>query len=176
MLIHLLATFSAGICAAGVILLFYRVRGRKSPRYLAPLAAGLAMIAYNLWDEYSWAPRTIASLPEQIEVVETFGTSAFWKPWTYLVPQVDRFSSIDRSKLRRNQELPGYVLAEVILVARRGPTVVTQQLFDCPNAKRTDVIPSRGFDENGLPRDQDWMSIDVGSPLFKAICPQLPAE
>ncbi len=176
MLIHLLATFSAGICAAGVILLFYRLRGRKSPRYLIPLAAGLAMLAYNLWDEYSWGPRTIASLPAQIEVVETFGTSAAWKPWTYLFPQTERFISVDRSKLRRNEKLPGYVLAEVILVNRRSPTVVTQQLFDCPNARRTDFMASGGVDENGLPLEQNWTAVEADSPLFKAVCSTTPAE
>lgn len=170
MLIHLLATFSAGICAAGFVLLFYRARGRKSPRYLIPLAAGLAMLAYNIWDEYSWASRTIAALPKHIEVVETFSGSAVWKPWTYLVPQIERFTSVDRSKLRRNDELPGYVLAEIILVARRSPTAVTQQLYDCRKARRTDVMQSEGFDEKGLPLNQDWVALEPDNLLFKAIC------
>ena len=91
MLFHLLATFSAGICAAGLFLLGYRTCGRKAPRYLPPLAAGLAMIGYNVWDEYSWAGRTIADLPGHIEVVATYGNSAPWKPWTYAIPEVDRF-------------------------------------------------------------------------------------
>lgn len=170
MLIHLLATFSAGICAAGIFLLIFRARGRKPPRYLMPLAAGVAMLAYNLWNDYSWGSRTIAALPGRVEVVETFGTPALWRPWTYLFPQTDRFMAVDAANIRRNEKLPGYVLAEVIFVARRSPTTVTQQLFDCRNARRTDVIPSKGFDDDGLPLDPDWVSVDVDGLLFAAIC------
>lgn len=170
-MIHLLATFSAGLFAAGLVLLVYRLRGRKPARYMMPLAAGLAMLGYNLWNDYSWASRTIASLPKRIQVVETFGASAPWKPWTYVVPEIDRFIAIDTSSVRTNEKLPGYVLAEVILVARRSPVAVTQQLFDCRGARRTDVIPSGDFDDQGLPLDPDWVPVEEDDPLLRAVCP-----
>ena len=59
-MLHLIAVFAMAFAAAGFVLLAYRLRGKKPPRYLIPLAAGLAMIGYALWSDYSWAPRTIA--------------------------------------------------------------------------------------------------------------------
>lgn len=175
-MIHLLATFSAGICAAGLILLVYRSLGRKTPRYLPPLAAAIAMLGYNLWDEYSWAPRTIAGLPGHVEVVETYGSSAPWKPWTYVVPEIDRFVALDTASLRLNDKLPGYVLAEFVLVTRRSPTAATQQMFDCQGARQAEVGPSTRFDAEGLPEDRAWVSVEADSTLFKAACARIAAN
>ena len=172
-MIHLLATFSAGICAAGLILLGYRALGRKAPRYLPPLAAALAMIGYNIWDEYSWAPRTMAALPAHIEVVETYGDAAVWKPWTYVFPEVNRFVALDSSTIRLNEKLPGYVLAEFILVARRSPTAAMQQMFDCQGSRQADVVASTRFDAEGLPEAQGWVPVEADSTLFKAVCSRI---
>ena len=169
-MLHLLATFSAGICAAGAVILAYRTFGRKAPRYLPPLLAALAMIGYNVWDEYTWAGRTIAALPAHIEVVETYGDSAPWKPWTYAFPETVRFVALDTASLRRNERLPGYVLAEFILVARRSPTAAVRQLFDCRGQRQADVLPTADFEAGGLPQDRDWTPVASDDTLFKAAC------
>ena len=96
--------------------------------------------------------------------------SAAWKPWTYVFPQIDRFVAVDTSRVRRNRELPGHVLAEVILVARLDPTVTTQMLFDCRRARRSDVISSEGFDERGLPKNPRWVAVEPRDALFQTVC------
>ena len=167
---HLIAVFAIGFLAAGVVLLAYRLRGLKPPRFLVPLAAGSAMIAYAVWSDYSWASRTIAGLPDHIVVVKKISTPTPWKPWTYLVPQIDRFIALDRSETRRNERMPGFVLVDVILVARLDAAVTTKQLFDCVNLRRTDVVPSEGFTEDGLPKNPQWVSLDPSDALFLEVC------
>lgn len=169
-MLHLIAVFAMGFAAAGFVLLAYRLRSKKPPRYLIPLAAGLAMIGYALWSDYSWAPRTIAGLPDHVAVVKRIPSSAPWKPWTYLFPQIDRFIAVDNAQTRRNDRLPGLVLAEVILVARLEPAVTTRQLFDCAQARRTDVIASDEFTEEGLPMNPDWVHLEPTDELYKAVC------
>lgn len=169
-MLHLIAVFAAGLSVAGLVLLAYRVRGQKPPRYLIPLAAGLAMLGYGVWADYSWASRTIAELPGHVKVVKRIAAPSPWKPWTYLVPQVDRFVAVDTSEVRRNDKLPGLVLAELILVARLEATVTTTQLFDCPKARRTDVIASEGFTEDGMPKNPDWEPLDPADELYAQIC------
>lgn len=176
MTLHLVATLAAGICAAGVIYLLYRLIGRKPAGYLMPTAAGVAMIGFTIWSEYSWASRTVNELPDYVVVVKEFPNRAAWRPWTYVIPQIDRFIAVDTSKIRRNERLPGYVLAEVLFVERRSPTAATQQLFDCSNARRTDVDPSKGFDDDGLPLDQNWTPIEADSAIYKTVCAPLSAE
>ena len=169
-MLHLIAVFAIGFAAAGFVLLAFRLRGKKPPRYLIPLAAGLSMVGYALWSEYSWASRTIAGLPDHVTVVKRIPSSAPWKPWTYIFPQVDRFIAVDSAEIRRNDRLPGLVLAEVILVARLEPAVTTRQLFDCPQARRADVIASDDFTDEGLPLNPDWVALELDDDLYKAVC------
>ena len=169
-MLHLIAVFAIGFAAAGFVLLAYRLRGKKPPRYLIPLAAGLAMVGYALWSDYSWASRTIAGLPDHVMVVKRIPSSAPWKPWTYLFPQVDRFIAVDSAEIRRNDRLPGLVLAEVILVTRLEPAVTTRQLFDCAKARRTDVVESGDFTDQGLPMNPDWVPIERDDALYSAVC------
>ena len=169
-MLHLIAVFAVGFSAAGLVLLAYRPRGRKPPRYMIPLAAGLAMIGYAVWSDYSWASRTIAELPDHVTVVKKIPSSAPWKPWTYLFPQVDRFIALDSSEIRRNENLPGFVLAEVILVARLEPAVTTRQLFDCRQVRRTDIIASDSFTAEGMPQNPEWVPLDRTDALFERLC------
>ncbi|MEM7226972.1 MAG: hypothetical protein AAF495_28645 [Pseudomonadota bacterium] len=169
MIYDLIATLAAGAGTAGLIYLVYRTVGRKAPRYLLPLAAGISMLSFAVWNEYSWFQRTKGQLPEQVRVVKTFTAQAPWQPWSYLVPMIDRFIAIDGANIRRNQALPGYALAEVIFVERRSPTVVSRQLFDCPGARRADVAAA-AFDESGLPQDASWTAVAPDSLVFQAVC------
>ena len=169
-MLHLFAVFAIGFAVAGTILLIYRLRGLKPPRYLVPLAAGLAMLGYAVWSDYSWASRTIAELPQHVKVVKRIATPSAFKPWTYLVPEVDRFVALDTSETRKNERLPGMVLAELILVARRDATVTTRQLFDCPKARRSDIVESQAFTDEGMPVNPDWVSIDPEDELYRAVC------
>ena len=169
-MLHLIAVFAVGFAVAGLVLLASRLLGTKPPRYLIPLAAGLSMLTYAVWSDYSWASRTIAELPDRIKVVKKISSSSPWKPWTYVVPQVDRFIVLDPSETRKNEKLPGFVLAEVILVARLEPAVTTRQLFDCERARRTDILSDDTFTADGMPVDPNWVPLDRDDALFSQLC------
>ncbi|MEP0154063.1 MAG: hypothetical protein ABJE81_05245, partial [Pseudophaeobacter sp.] len=61
MFLELIAVIFAGIAVAGVVMLVNNVTGARLPRWLAPVAAGLAMIGVTVTSEYSWYSRTLAS-------------------------------------------------------------------------------------------------------------------
>ena len=167
---HLLATFGLGLCAAGFIWLVYRTLARKPPRFLIPLAAGAAMITYNIWSEYTWYERTLAGLPAHIQVVRAIPYESAWQPWTLVFPRVDRLIAIDGSQTRRNENLPDFVLTELVLAKRHDPTVTVLQMYDCKQAQRTDVAAAAGFDQDGLPLEALWEAVDRQGPLFQAVC------
>ena len=167
---HLLATFAIGAAAAGFVWLVFRTVRRKAPRYLIPLAAGAAMLAYNIWSEYTWYGRTVAGLPDHVVVVNAIPYESGWQPWTLVFPRVNRLVAIDTTQTRKNDKLPGFILAELVLAQRHDPTVTVLQMYDCNQARRTDVATAGGFDEDGLPLGADWLPVDVDSPLFSAVC------
>ena len=71
MFLELIATVFAGLAVAGVVMLVNRMTGGKLPRWFVPVAAGLGMIGTTISNEYSWYDRTVATLPEGLEIAQT---------------------------------------------------------------------------------------------------------
>lgn len=166
MFFELIATFATGIGAAGLVFALARLTGGRLPRYAAPAAAGLAMLAYAIWSEYSWAARMAGTLPEGVEVIEEISESKPWKPWTLAVPQVTRFVALDRAGVQTNPQAPGVLLADVYLFARWQPPVRLPQFVDCANRARADVTEAALADLS----QAAWRRAPEGDALMEALC------
>lgn len=61
MLLDFISTVSAGFGMAGVVLIvgliLRRLAGITLPRWAVPASVGLAMLAFAVWNEYSWFAR-----------------------------------------------------------------------------------------------------------------------
>lgn len=155
---ELLGVIAVGIGAAAVIyaaMHIIRKLGRTPAKWLLPAGIGFAMITYSVWSDYSWFDRALDRLPENVTVLMTGRDSQPWAPWTYFVPVVVRFAALDPA--RTTFESGGLRRAEVMLVERRGPTLIVPQTADCPAQK----IKSA----NG-----DWSILNADDPVFTAIC------
>lgn len=170
MLMELLATVVCGFAAAGVVLLANRLIGNRMPRWIVPAVGGIAMLSYQVWSEYTWYTRTAATLPEGVTVTETFEESAPWRPWTYAVPQVNRFAAVDVAGARRNPKVPGHVLADILVFSRYLPVYLVPNLVDCPGARRANLTDGAEFDEDGRMTDADWVEVGPGDPVVMAVC------
>ncbi|MEM8751641.1 MAG: hypothetical protein AAGF90_01560 [Pseudomonadota bacterium] len=165
-----LAAFAVGVAVAGVVLILGRLVMPGLPRYAAPAAAGVAMIAFTVWSEYTWFSRTEATLPDDVRVVSTFTESSMIRPWTKLAPYVDRFAAVDMASLRRNDAAPGQVMADVIVVARQSRNARLPVLVDCPGGRRADIADGVAFDDAGRVEDADWTLMAADDPLLAALC------
>ena len=166
MFLMLLATFAAGFVAAGVVMMAPRLFGKRAPRHLPPLAAGLAMVSFMMWNEYSWFDRTASALPEDVKVAATYSESSVFQPWTMIAPRINRFAAVDLRQARRNPEFPDQVMAEVLLVSRFDDTATRMQVFDCGDARRADA-PTAEFDAGWNP---EWVDVADDDPLLLAAC------
>ena len=166
MFYELIATFVAGLGTAGVALLATRLSGGRLPRWTVPSAAGLAMIAFTIWSESTWASRTIAKLPESIVEVKTIRQSVAWKPWTYIRPEAVRFMAVDTATRRENPKAPGTQLVDLYLFARWTPVVRVPQLIDCTTQSRADVTDAALAD----PAQADWTPLSSTPALLSALC------
>ncbi|MFK7963801.1 MAG: hypothetical protein AB8C46_07530 [Burkholderiaceae bacterium] len=176
MLIELIATLALGSAIAGVVLVLSRFTGHKLPRSFAPVAAGVAMIAFQVWSEYAWFGRTAGALPEGIEVTEQYAQAAPWRPWTYVFPQVNRFVAVDVAAARRHESQPGHVIADVFLFARFAPTVSVPQLVDCETSRRADLADGVQYGADGAVINPGWTNVPSDDPLLTALCPGSPVE
>ncbi len=172
MLFELLATVAAGFAGAGVAMLLRRLSGGRLPRYLVPGTAGVAMFAFLIWNEYTWYPRTAAALPEDVVVYSSYPERIAWRPWTLLAPVTERFAAVDRGSIRRNENLPSQVMADVILVGRRAPVARLPVLVDCDGPRRAEIPGAAEFDADGALVDANWTELPPDDPLAGAVCPE----
>lgn len=155
--VELLGVIAVGIGMAALLyagLHAARKAGLNLPRWLLPAGIGMAMIGYSVWNDYSWYGRAVDRLPEGSEVLMTGEARQPWAPWTYLAPVKVRFAALDPATITASGEGKR---AEIMLVERRGQTLVVPQEFDCPAGK---VRPARG----------DWMAAGPDDPAFAAVC------
>lgn len=170
MFLELIATFAIGFAAAGVSHLINRLSGRRLPRWLIPVSAGLAMIGFTIFNEYTWFQRTKAALPEGVSVAKTVETSAFYRPWTYAFPYVDRFIALDRVTMRRNTNLPDQRIFDLLIYGRWSPVHRVRSVFNCKTGERADLTEGVSIGDDGRIIGAAWVTTGADDPLMKAAC------
>ncbi len=164
------ATVSMAFAAAGVVLLLNRLLGGRLPRWLTPVAAGLAMLGFTIWMEYSWLSRTLGTLPDEVVVASTNETRAAYRPWTYLVPLTTRFSAVDHGATMRHPQHPEMLLTSVLLLGRWEAGYDIRVMFDCADNRRADLLRGAAFAEDGTLENAEWRDLPADDPLLRAAC------
>lgn len=170
MFLGYIGAIAGGISLAAVLLIISKTFRLNLPRWLYPATGGLGMLLLTIHIEYSWFNQVRSTLPDEIEVVETFDYSVPYQPWTYLAPRINRFVAIDHTTARTNPDVENFVLIDVILMERFSPTFVATNFVDCQAGARLLVGDDTQLDENGLPLDGDWSSVGLDDPLVAAAC------
>ncbi|MBX2829882.1 MAG: hypothetical protein KTR23_01685 [Rhodospirillales bacterium] len=171
MYVFIFTTVIVGFASAGVVMLLFRLWGRKAPKYVVPFVAAIAMFGYMIWDEYSWFERYEARLPATITIVQTFADENPFAPWTLISAPINRFTAIDRDKLITNPENPDEKRVTTLLLKKGGETLALTHLVDCSQAKRGYITPDTELDGNGFPTKMDeWFDIGADDPFRAAVC------
>ncbi len=172
MFLELIATFTAALGAAGLVLLINKLTGGRLPKWVMPVAAGLTMIAYAVWSEYSWADRTQAELPTGMVVVKRIEQQVFWKPWTYIKPQVAALAVLDHAGMKTRPENTDIKLADLYVFARWRRTAVVPQFLDCARGMRADVSDAALAD----PTKAQWRPVAADDKVLEVACAPLAAN
>ena len=170
MFFEFIATITAGFAAAGLALLLGKVSGGRTPRWLMPVAAGLAMLAYTIWSEYSWFDRTQASLPDGLVIVSQNESRAFYRPWTYAFPLTDRFAAVDELSIKDNDAVPDIRLADLYFWGRWAPIRKIPVGFDCAERMRAPLVEGVTMSSEGRIENADWRPIEAEDKAFSTVC------
>lgn len=112
MIWHLLAVFIFGLCAGSFAFLLIKISRNKLPKWLIPISAGLGMLSYLAYYDYTWFDFKRSQLPAESVVVEEGRASNFFRPWSYVLPPVSSFVILD-GKVKKTQQ-QGQVVIEYI--------------------------------------------------------------
>lgn len=170
MFYELIATVFAGFAMAGVVMLLNHATRGRLPKWAMPVAAGLAMIAATIANEYGWFGRTVDGLPDGIEVIVTHENRAAFRPWTYAVPFVDRFVALDTLSVRTHPQQPDLRLVETLFMARWAAPETLTVVLDCAGGRRAALTGQERVDENGAVADAQWVTAEEGDPLLARGC------
>lgn len=170
MIINLLVTITMGAIAAGAVYLIARPFGWKPPGVLYLVAAAAGMLAYSVYDEYTWYDRSAGTLPNRLQVVRTYATSMPYQPWTYALPRVYRFDAVDLGSLRANPKAPDLALIRLLRVTRNTSSENVSAILDCKNARYAEIGTTTKFTDSGIPVDPDWQSLNEHRALKESIC------
>ncbi len=170
MFVELIATVFAGIACAGIAMLLNRITGRRLPKWIMPVVAGLGMIGMTISNEYTWFDRTAERLPEDVEIAMTVDEQSWLRPWTQLWPYTKRFVAVDTGTARMNESLPDQRLADLYFFGRWSPVNKAPMLFDCKDARSALLIDGAEFADDGAVVNADWQNMPDGDPILKLVC------
>ncbi len=170
MFLELIGTIFAGFAFAGVVMFLNKLTGGRLPRWAAPVAAGVGMIGMTIASEYSWYGRTQDTLPEELAIVQEVESRAFYRPWTYAVPFVDRFAAIDTSSVRTNESLPEQRLVDLYFFGRWAPVSKLPVAVNCAENSRANLADGAEFGDDGQLLDAGWVPVASDDPVVRATC------
>ena len=170
MFLELIATVFAGIACAGVALLLNMVTGRRLPKWIMPVAAGLGMIGMTISNEYTWFDRTAERLPEGIEIAMTVQEQSWLRPWTQVWPYTKRFVAVDTATARKNEDVPDQRLTNLYFFGRWSPVTQAPMLFDCAGARSAILIDGAEFSDDGTVANADWEAMPTDDPVLVNVC------
>lgn len=170
MFFELIATFTVGLGVGGILLLVNKATRGSVPRWAVPAAAGLAMISFTIWSEYSWYGRTADGLPDGVEVAWSNEETVFYRPWTYAFPNTTRFLAVDTATARTNPDQPGQRMVDLYLMGRWSPNRRVTVLMDCQDRRRADLRDGASFAADGGLSDARWIDVAPGDPVYRTTC------
>ncbi|NKX74746.1 hypothetical protein HGG73_11320 [Rhodobacteraceae bacterium R_SAG3] len=170
MFVELIATIVAGIACAGLVMLLNISTGRRLPKWMMPVAAGLGMIGMTISNEYTWYARTAERLPEGLEVAMTVDEQGWLRPWTQLWPYTKRFVALDVATARAHQDLPDQKLADLYFFGRWSPVNQAPMLFDCAGERAALLIDGADFAADGTVSNADWQAMGADDPILALAC------
>lgn len=163
---HFVATISAGLGAAGIALIIRSLTRQKAPKWLIPVFAGLGMLSYQIYTEYTWFDHKVSLLPDTATVVDRQQEQVIWRPWSLIKAQTTVFTVLDGTP-QDVGELGDGVKQILLYRFEKGviDKVVTQPfLVHCPRRELVALTPSGSVVADSVRRLQQ------DATIYQTVC------
>lgn len=166
MIWHLIAAIFAGLGSAGIAMLLRKISGQRLPRWIIPAFAGLGILGYQIYQEYSWFEHKQQLLPSEAQVISSEQRSMVWRPWTFLFPITNAFTVVDDS-IASESDNSDVVSFQLYHFERAYPDRVSihPSLLNCTTRE---LVPLD--QENGRAQVEDMRLLDEDAPLYQHHC------
>jgi hypothetical protein len=170
MTLELVAAIIAAVGMAGIALGLRRLTGGRLPKWSVPLAAGLGLLGFTFWNEYSWYVRVSAQLPAEMAVVWQARDGQILRPWTYAVPLTTRFVALDRREIALNRDLPDLRMATLYSFARWQPMQSALVAVDCAKRQLALMVEGAVISPQGQLTGAVWTAPAADDATVTTVC------
>lgn len=171
MLFELFAALVAGLAVAGIVMGLRWLSRGLLPKWLIPASAGIGILSFAIWSEYTWFERVSGTLPSTVTVAWQNETRSPLRPWSYVRPVITRFTAVDAGAAQRHENFPDQVMTDVILMARWQQPARIRVVFDCAKRQRADLIGGNvSVAEDGSIVGAKWVDLPEDDPVLAAAC------
>ena len=166
----LVTAFVAAFAGAGAGFALRHLSGKRLPKGIVPVAAGLAMLASTVALEYGWATNMLKTLPADLVVISERQHQAWYQPWAFARPWVRGFVAFSPADTVETAEGSGILVVQLRLHERWQPPMQLPILVDCAEGRRAQIDPDTTFDDTGQPENANWIPAGRGDPIIEAVC------
>lgn len=169
MFLEFIAALASGFALFGIALILNRLTGRWMPSWVFPAAMGLGMLSYSVWSEYTWSARVMVPGTPYVEASRNHD-SVWYRPWTFLWPQVNRLIVLDRRFTRTHPDQPHLVQTRVVRLERWIPESGFLAVFDCDAGALTPMVEGVELMPDGTVQGAEWAPLPADDPLLRRAC------
>lgn len=175
MIYEFIATVTAGFGMAGIAMLIRqlsKLMGKQAPKWLIPIFAGLGMLGFQIHQEYHWQQQQTLVSQQQLQVIKTIEGSSWYRPWSYLKPQVIRFMAIsepqpvDQSITATTDSIKS---SNIYLFERRISTKIIAQLINCTQPATATLTSDTTLSATNFSQLK-WNKLTSEDVLYQAVC------
>lgn len=178
MIYEFIATIAAGFGMAGIALIIRhlsKLMGKPAPKWLIPIFAGLGMLGFQIYQEYHWQDQQLSTRGDNLKVVKMVEGEIWYRPWSYVRPQVVRMMAVDEGKVLSTQ--PTIKQINLYLFERRVSTKIVPQLVDCdtPAMVSNPALANQagkltGAELQAVLKQANWQPLKTDDELVKVVC------
>jgi len=162
----LLATVFCGLGAAGIALGIRAITAKRAPKWLIPVFAGLGMLGFLVYGEYTWFEHKKTLLPEEAVVVNTEQEGIYFRPWTFIFPYVTAFSAVDVNSISNSTQDENIVRFTLYRFEQTVADAVSPRVH-LINCQSRELVP---LGPDGTPNIDNLKKLGPSDPLFQTVC------
>jgi len=161
-----IATVFCGLGAAGIALGIRAMLRDRAPKWIIPVFAGAGMLGFLIYGEYTWFELKQSQLPEEAIIVDTETEGILWRPWTFIMPYVTAFSTVDTKSIRQFGDNPEVINFTLYRFEQKVTDAVSHRvhIMHCGNRE---LVP---LNSDGKPRMDNMKRLEPEDRLYQTDC------
>ncbi len=184
MLLDIVVVVLVGFATAGVLMLGFRLFGRKPPKMLTLSIVALAIIGFNTHFRYGWADRAMARLQHEGNfsfIDRGYNDNYMLEPWTKFYPMVSSLVAVNLDQTVQHPTQPQFYATTLVVLRQDTDSLEFSYVVDCARRRWVDLAAVRmavdSDDRHPLPKDATppedapWETSGNPPALFDAVCP-----